>query len=465
MSHDPPSSGGMPPPGRRPPTIDLMATEIESWPVTKEASQATDGAVEQESDMGQRPGRATAEAGQATGADPDQGTLPAMEASSLNQPVGPSASETAPEPAPEPAPEAATKAAQKAAPPRVSVGVLGLVGAGLLGGAVAAALALLLADRLPMRDNGARGLDVRLVRLEQLLRDIAARPLPADAKMLEEVVARLGKLEAVPVGGPAQPIADPALANRIARLEGDVKAMSETVGTLGHRGEETATTARTASQRADANATTLAELAPKVGRPAPGAVERSELEALAARVAELAKRPPDGSDRAGRLVLAATMLGAAVERGDAFAAELTAASSLAADPKLIAVLAPFAAAGVPTAPALARELAALAPSLHATAGSAPRDGGLLERLQANAEKIVRIRPLEGTAGDDAATVVAQIEVKAARNDVAGALAELAKLPAAARTPAEPWIKKAEMRTAAVEASRRLAADALAGLSK
>ena len=42
---------------------------------------------------------------------------------------------------------------------------------------------------------------------------------------------------------------------------------------------------------------------------------------------------------------------------------------------------------------------------------------------------------------------------------------LEKLPPSERAPAESWIKQAQARTAAIDASRRLAADALAGLGK
>jgi hypothetical protein len=76
-----------------------------------------------------------------------------------------------------------------------------------------------------------------------------------------------------------------------------------------------------------------------------------------------------------------------------------------------------------------------------------------------------VRPAEEIAGADPAAVVSRAEAKAARADLAGALAELGELPAAARAPAEPWIKKAQARAAALEASRRLAADALAALGK
>jgi hypothetical protein len=97
----------------------------------------------------------------------------------------------------------------------------------------------------------------------------------------------------------------------------------------------------------------------------------------------------------------------------------------------------------------------------------PRDGGFLEKLQAGAEKLnlVRIRPIGEVAGDDPAAIVARIEAKASQADIAGALAELAKLPPAVRAPADGWSKKAETRLAALDASRRISADALAGLGK
>ena len=102
--------------------------------------------------------------------------------------------------------------------------------------------------------------------------------------------------------------------------------------------------------------------------------------------------------------------------------------------------------------------------MQRAAGTAPRDGGFLDRLQANAEKLVRIRPIERSRpAMTPSRSLSRIEVKAAHADIAGALAELAKLPPAVRAPALAWIAKAEARSKAVDASRRLAADALAAL--
>ena len=338
-----------------------------------------------------------------------------------------------------------------------------MIGAGLLGGAVAAALALFLVDRLPLRDNGARGLDARLVRAEAQLRELAARPLPTDPRaQLDDLAGRLSRLEAVPAPS-AAPAADPAVANRISRLEGEVKALGDSIGAIGRRADEAVTQARETRQRAEGNAAAVADLARKL--PGAPSVSREDHEALAVRVAELAKKPPDGSDRAVRLALVAALLRGALERGEPFGAELAAAKMMASDPKLLAPLEPFAATGLPSLAALGRELAALSPAMLAAGGAAPHEGTFIARLAANAEKIIRIRRTEEVAGDDVAATVARAEVRAARGDVTGALAELAKLPASARAPAEAWVKTAQSRNAALDAGRRFATDAIGGMGK
>ena len=311
------------------------------------------------------------------------------------------------------------------------------------------------------RDNGVSALDARLAGLELGLRELASRAPPpaADPKALDEVAGRVAKLEA----GGAAPVgaSDPALAARVAALASEVKAVAEAVGVLGRRSDEALAVAREARVRTDAGAAELAELAQKP----PAAVERSEVEALANRVAavERDEKAAERGDRAVRLALAATALNATVERGDAFAAELAAAKALGADPKLLAALEPFARSGVPAAATLARQFSEVAPALQAAV--APPPEGVLGRLQMNAEKLVRIRRVDEAPGSDAAAIVARSEAKAARGDLAGAVAELAQLAPNARAPAEAWIKSVLARAAAIDASRRLAADALSGLSK
>jgi hypothetical protein len=315
-----------------------------------------------------------------------------------------------------------------------------------------------IASLLINRDKGVSALDARLAGAERVVRELASRapPAAADPKALEEMTRRVAKLEAT------SPASDPALAARIAALEAEIKAMAATLGSVGRRDEEVLAVARDARARADASAAALAELTQKIPA-ATAATERSELEALANRVTavERSEKAAESGDRALRLALAATALNNAVERGDAFAAELATAKALGADAKLVAALEPFARSGVPSAAALARQFSELAPSLQA---SGAREG-VLARLQGSAEKLVRIRRVDEPAGDHAAAIVARAEAKVSRSDIAGAVSELAQLPPDARAPAEAWIKSAQGRIAAIDASRRLAADALSGLGK
>jgi hypothetical protein len=344
------------------------------------------------------------------------------------------------------------------APPRRGVSWLGIAVAGI--GVILAVLGVV--SLLLSRDNGVSALDARLAGVELDLRDLAARAPPpaADPKALDAVAGRVAKLEAAGAT-PPQGASDGALSARVTALETQINALAETVDVLGRRNDEALAAAREARVRADAGAAEISELTQKP----PAAVDRGEFEALANRVigVERSEKAAESADRAVRLALAATALNAAVERGDAFAAELAAVKALGADPKLVAALEPFARSGVPTAAALARQFSELAPALQAA--GAPPPEGVLGRLQMNAEKLVRIRRVDEAPGSDAAAIVARSEAKASRGDLAGTAAELAQLPPNARAPAEAWIKSVQARAAAIDASRRLAADALSGLNK
>jgi hypothetical protein len=351
------------------------------------------------------------------------------------------------------------------------------IGAGAAGAILVAAL-VVIASRFTGDDGRIRTIEARLARAEQQMREITGQAPPAgvdakiDAKVIDDLTRRIARLEAG-VTGTTPPAVDAALVNRIATLEGALKAIDERVGVVARRTDDIATLARDTREKSDATAAALTELTQKVARLG----SASELAASVARIgalerlvsamqADLAKRGVgETGDRPVRLAVTAAALNAAVERGDAFAGELAAAKALGADAGSLAPLEPFATTGLPPAATLARELLALMGGLAQTSGAAPRDGSLLERLQANAERLVRIRPLNEPPGDDPAAVLIRIEQRAAQSDLAGALAELAKLPAHARAPAQDWIAKAQARLAAVAASRRFAANTFAALGK
>jgi hypothetical protein len=311
----------------------------------------------------------------------------------------------------------------------------------------------------------------------------------ADNKAIDDLSARLAKVEsaaAVPRSDPTlvtrlasaeaatKSVTDAlaALAARLATTEAATKSATDALTALGGRIDAAAGAARDARNRAD-EAAAAADAARRAGQ---SNLQRGDLDALANRLAALersvkalgddvAKRAANADDRAARLIVAAQALRATVEHGDAFAPELAAVKALGADSEALSPLAPFASTGVPSVASLAHDLSALVPAMRKASGAASSEGGIFDRLQANAQKLVRVTPIDAPAGDDAGAVVARIAADAAHADIAGAFAEIAKLPDNVRAVAESWVQKAKARNAAIAASRRIATDALAALAK
>jgi len=451
----------VPPSRRRPaPTIDLKATEIASEPV--QPSQPIDPTTDKPSpEAPPEPAAAAFEAPKPSAAD-----APARPV----QPEAPAGAAESPKRARPDWIDTATVGERFAAMRAAAAGRLSwpLLGAGVVG--AAATLCVLWAlGAFNARDDLAVTLAARLAILELQVRDLAGRPQPAglDQRALTELAARLGaaeqavgrlagveaglsKLETT-VAAPRPAVTDQALVARIAALETALRPLAD----LGPRVDALA-----AAQK---NAPTAAP-----------AANQGELAALTARVAALEQagkiiaqrvdRPAGGADQPGRIAFVAVALRAAAERGDPFAQELSAAKTLAPDAAMLAPLEPYAATGVPRPVTLARELSQIAtPMLNAMGPS--RESGIIDRLQQNAERLVRIRPISEGAGDEPATIVARAELKATHGDIAGALSELARLPEAVRAPAQGWIRKAEMQVAALAAARRFAETAVNALAK
>jgi hypothetical protein len=356
---------------------------------------------------------------------------------------------TAPSEPPKPEPEVATP------PPRSSM-LWPMLGAAVAGGALGLA-AMLFLWGVPSGDDRQ---DARIAQLETKVRDLAAREVPpsADPKTVASLTQRVAQLEARPAP-PSAP--NPQLDDRLAALEQRIKSLSDAA-------DAKAATVQAAGAQAAGADRAVASLSERIT-----ALERTAQtlqKDITQQQAALAKqRGAHADERAVRLAVVAETLKAAVARGERYRAELDAAKALAADQTVLAPLGAFADTGVPTSAALSRRLHALLPALRRTVEpKATKDGGFLQRLQANAERLVRIQPVGEQSGDDAGAVLTRVDADASRGDVAGALTELAKLPPAVRAPAEDWIKTARAREAAVDASRRFAAaqiGALAGPSE
>jgi hypothetical protein len=300
---------------------------------------------------------------------------------------------------------------------------------------------------------------------------------PTNSAAIAEISARLNKIEGAIAAQPQQkpvppPQPDPALASRLTAAEAATKSQGDSLAALTRRTDDVAAAAQNALAQAK-SASTAADAAKSAAQ---STVARSDLDTLAARIAalesavktlsvDLKHETASADDRAARLTIAAEALRETVERGAPYPAELAAAKSLGADPSATAPLETFAAAGVPAARTLAHELASLTQALQQAAEPASSDSSFLSRLESNAQHLVRITPVDAPPGDDPSSVVTRISVDAAHADIAAALADIAKLPDAAKPLAAAWVEKAQARNAAIAASRKLAADALAALSK
>lgn len=127
-----------------------------------------------------------------------------------------------------------------------------------------------------------------------------------------------------------------------------------------------------------------------------------------------------------------------------------AALNLIAEPaigKALETLAARADKGLPSRAALAAGFTTLARSA-VQAANIPAEGDVFDRLLAEAGNLVTVRPVGEVTGETAAAVVARAEVRLARNDLAGALAEVAKLQGGAAAALAPWRAEAEARLAA-----------------
>ncbi len=302
-------------------------------------------------------------------------------------------------------------------------------------------------------------------------REVAADAQLEQTQVINDLSDRLTKLEAA-VTVPHAP--DAALMTRIAGAEAAAKLAAENVAAQQRRADELMGLVRETRSRADA-AIAAAENAQAGSGAATPEGMRIDAEALNQRIASLeqALKAADAEraaiaadDRKSRVAVVSAILLSAVERGVPFAAELAAAKALAPDSNGLAPLESFAAGGVPSPAALSHELRALIPAmLKLTERETPQDGGFLDKLQANAERLVRIRPVGEVAGDRPVDVLTRIEAKAGSSDITGALQELAKLPPQIRTPAEGWIRKADARNVALAAARQFSIGALAALGK
>jgi len=267
------------------------------------------------------------------------------------------------------------------------------------------------------------------------------------------------------------------LTQRLSSAESAIKSGDTAVAALGKRIDDISGNASQARQEADAAGKAVAQLDSRLkdlARSEASTVTRADIDALqqklaALEAAETSARASVAQSTAAasatRLALAAQALRNAAIGGAPYVAELAQAKALGADAGKLAPLDAFAATGIPSLAALARQLHDLLPQMQKIA--APRaqvSGSFLERLQANAGNLVRISPANAPSGDAPADVMARLEVAAAHNDIAAAAADIGRLPQAAQAPAKDWLARVHARQAALAAASDLAASTARALT-
>ena len=281
----------------------------------------------------------------------------------------------------------------------------------------------------------------------------------ANAAAIDDLAARVASVESK-TSKPAASAPDPAVAGRIEALEKSVASLRGDLAALRAQSEKLAAAVndvKSAPRESAAPPVDLSAVNERIDQ-----VEHA-IRAQTAEVAQESAKPAD--DVQLRRIVAAALLDVSVRHGDPYPTALAAAKSLADNADALKPLDGFAASGVPSANALARELLTLVPKLsppvpeNSTTGS-----GIVDRLQAGAAKLVRIQRTD-TSGNDRGAVVARVTAAALHNDLAGARRELDTLAPADRAAAQGWLDKADARDAALAASRQFATEAMAALAK
>ncbi len=456
-------------PKRPPPTIDLQATEI---PAASPA--APEGAAEaREEAYGEQP-------------DPPLSPSQASEPhGSRVPPEGPRDDRSGTRPAAEAVGYLAWPSPDSVAWP---------IAAGAAGGAVLCSLligGLWLSGALHAPPASTAALADRIGAMEARVRELAQPPasglaasLPPDtlrrletaeqaSRGMAAIESRLARAEqalaqAEKTLATTRP-ADAALIERLAVAEASARAATDRYAEVNRRLSEAEALARDARMRTEQTASSAREtqrLAESVSAEASSDLTAvtNRLSALEERANELqriaTKAERSSQDPAARFALAAAMLRSAVESGELFSAELAAVRPFVSDPSILAPLAGYAEKGVPSLSMLRQSLRDVAARMAESRRQAvTQEGGLIDRLQIGAERLVRIRPAGEAGPVEDSGIVMRAQNLAGRDDLAGALAELAKLPPDLKALAGPWMTEAQARIDALANARRLSGDA------
>lgn len=276
-----------------------------------------------------------------------------------------------------------------------------------------------------------------------------------------------------------------ALSRRVELLEEQVRAATRSA-------QEAQTSAQAAAQAAQTAAQAAGKSAEAGAKPTATSEEGTYLNALEGRIDELAEEikavrdrlnspknetrlepepaqshppapePPKASGTAGELVVVAQALMQEIEKGRPYAIEQSALTSLGADPALLAMLAPTAESGAPTAAQLRETFAPVAKRLRALEQPAT-DGTFTDRLLTGVKKLVKVRRKDQPPVDIIDETVTKIDAALRHNDLDAAVSAFETLPDNAKEEAKGFGEALIHRRDAEKAAASLLTGAIAAL--
>jgi hypothetical protein len=285
---------------------------------------------------------------------------------------------------------------------------------------------------------------------------LRARANATSPDQLSAFDQRLATLEQKPPAPPSAALGQAearALMERVAAVEAAVKAA----------GDSARLAQQTAARAAEAGARPIpppVDLQPLETRLQMIDKRLAAMETGQAPVAALARR----AEAAGLAVVAQSIT-RAIDQGAPFEPALVAAVSLGADGARLAPLRAVAKTGVPTASALARLWASESRAALDATRPPESDQGWLDRLKAEASRVVRVRPVGEAPGEDPPALAGAIDAALARGAVAEALAAWTRLPEPAMTASRTFGEAARLRVAAQEAASTLTLGAISDLAR
>lgn len=166
---------------------------------------------------------------------------------------------------------------------------------------------------------------------------------------------------------------------------------------------------------------------------------RDDLEAVRAQSAQNV-----AAARASAMAVALTNLRRAVDRGEAYSAELEAVRELSPEPLEAKALAAAAQDGVPTLQALRGSFPRYANKALEAAG-ASGDDSIIGQIVESARSVVNVRPVGEIEGDGPGAIVARMENRLKAGDLPGVVEQSDQLSGEAAVQLLPWIEQVKKR--------------------